>query len=1503
MRSRHKCQSEVCRSRNHALQGSHRLLLCATLAILACLVLPIGAAYARTLSSGPTSGGLVENPDHTWSLYDNGHLLKVYSSTEKETIDRVWHAEEFDLIPFRANGHEVTGISEAEYLAAEAIINRLRTGKAYKTGGERQVGEGYMKALEEKGIIGKRAETLFGGIVEKTLSAGSPYTVAIAIGEGLERMFTLPSWSGGGSGEKEHGEYGGQPVKYLWKWLPSFKVIATPGACTAFHYAKGVEEGEICSFVGQPVELTEEFWEPFGKEWEQFNSYDEEGYYSTSEPFVPMNCASDHPYPTCGTVLEGEHEQDETLGEYVNVSELEGSTGEIGFPAEGLGSYEAPGYGKLSGLNESEPAYHFGEHKEATSLSNPEVAPVADEVEIAYVLQNSLLPGLEGGIVPNPINPGESPLEEQQNRSKCGKPVDCATGNETISQTDIQVGGRGVGLDLTRTYNSQAAAEEVKGLFGYGWINSFSDHLILEPAVHMAMLVTTSGATIPFSESGGSFTAPASSQYKLSGSLEAGYTLTLPDQSQMKFGGTSGLLEAVIDRNGNETKLAYNGSGLLETITDPAGRKITLKENAEGLVESAKDPMGHEVKYTYENGTLATVTLPGESSPNWTFKVDGSHQITEMTDGRGGTTTNKYNAQGQVEEQTDPMKRTLKFAYAPLQTTITNEATGAVTYEQYSPNGEPASITRGYGTALATTESWEYNSAGYKTAFTDGDKHTTKYGYNSAGDLTSMIDPDEHETKWEYDSTHDVISETTPKGETTTTKRDGHGNAETIERPAPEGKTQTTKYTYDAHGDIESMTDPLGHVWKYEYDSYGDRVAETDPESDKRTWGYNEDSQLTSTVSPRGHVKAGEEATYTTKIERDSQGRQLTVTNPLGHTTKYTYDPDGNIETVTDGNSHKTAYTYNADNELIKTKEPNGITTETEYDGSGHIVSQTDGSKHETKYVRNVLGEVTEITNPLGRKTTKEYDGAGNLKTLTDPAKRTTTYTYDPANHLTEVTYSDGKTHAIKYEYDADGERTKMTDATGTTTDEYDKLDRLIASKDGHGDSVKYEYNLDNQPIKITYPNGKAVTRTYDKAGRLESVSDWLEHTTKFGYDADSDLTITTFPAATSNVDKYAYNAADRMTEVKMTKGAETLASLVYARENVGQVETITSKGLPGEEKPGYTYDENNRLTKGGATAYEYDTANDLTKIGSNKYTYDKASELETGPSLKYTYNELGQRTKTTPTTGPATTYGYDQSGNLISITRPKEGSTAKIEDTYAYDGTGLRASQTITGTTSYLAWDTAEKLPLLLNDGTNSYIYGPNGQPIEQINSGGTALYLHHDQAGSTRLLTGSTGKNEGAYSYTPYGTSEHTGTATTPLGYDGQYTSSDTGLIYLRARVYDPATGQFMSIDPLASFTRAPYTYAQDDPVNRADLTGLCAGFGPEPNVCTGSGPNELGKHVFCEPSVREIEQSKKEQEENFNREVQESESMRAGQDSWGNSEPYGGEPKDAPPELDDE
>ena len=920
------------------------------------------------------------------------------------------------------------------------------------------------------------------------------------------------------------------------------------------------------------------------------------------------------------------------------------------------------------------------------------------------------------------------------------------------------------------------------------------------------------------------------------------YIYTLPDQTKLEFNSEKecssprcngkGHLLKETDRNGNAITLAYNSANRLETATDSAGRKLTFKYTTGGQVESITDPMGRTVRYAYESGNLVSVTLPGQETARWRFEYTPSHLMTKLTDGRGHATKTEYNTMNLVVSQTDAMERKRELKYVVLETSggiIGTETTiidpnGSKTVERFNNAGLPTEIVRASGTAIAATTEYKYDSSDNLLSVTDPNKHTTKYGYNSTEDKTSETDPNGAETKWTYDSTHDVETMTTPKGETTTIKRDMHGNPETISRPAPGSTTQTTKYKYGAHGEVENVEDPLKRVWKYEYDAVGDRTGETDPEGDKLTWSYNEDSQETSIVSPRGNVTGGKPTEFTTKIERDAQGRPLKVTDPLGHETKYAYDGDGNLETRTDPNGDRTKYTYDADNEPSKVEQPNKSISETEYDSAGKVTSQTDGNKHVTKYVRNLLEEVTEVADPLGHKTTKEYDKAGNLKTLTDPMERTATYTYDPGDRLTEVKYSDGKTPTIKYEYDKDGDRTVMTDGTGTSKYTYDQLDRLTETENGHKEKTKYEYDLANEKTKITYPNTKSVTRAFDKDGRLEKITDWSSNVTKFTYDPDSDQATTLFPTGTTNEDKYAYNDADQMSEVKMLKGTETLASLVYTRDNDGQVKTVTSKGLPGEENPAYEYDPNNRVTKGGTTAYEYDAANNATKIGPDTYKYNAASQLESGPNLTYTYNEMGERTKTKPASGPATTYGYDETGNLITVERPKEGETTEIKDTYTYDGNGLRASQTISGTTTYLAWDMTEGIPLVLSDATNSYIYGPGGLPVEQINNTtGAVTYLHHDQAGSTRLLTGSTGTVTGKCSYTAYGTPTCEGSTTTPLGFDGEYTSTDTGLVYVRARIYDPATAQFLSVDPLEKLTRAPYNFAQDNPLNESDPTGL--------------------------------------------------------------------------------
>jgi RHS repeat-associated protein len=1027
-----------------------------------------------------------------------------------------------------------------------------------------------------------------------------------------------------------------------------------------------------------------------------------------------------------------------------------------------------------------------------------------------------------GGPPTEPTNPeqkgsGPNPASPKVPRCTEGDPVNCATGDETEQQTDLSIGGRGPGLQVARSYDALAAGEAKEaGVWGYGWTGPYDASL--EVGAETVTVNQENGSSVVFYKSGEAYTQGGWIEARLV-KEGANYIYTLPEQSKLEFNSEGKLIKET-ERNGNSNTFTYNGSKQLEKVTDGAGRTLTFKYNGEGLVESVTDPMKHVVSYTYSAKQLASVTIEGKVQ--WEFEYTSPHLLSKITDGRKHSTTFEYNASHQAIKEVHAGHER-KWKYGTDETTQT-EPNGSETVETFNAAGEPTKDTRAKGKSEETTTEYEYNAETYnRVKLIDPNKHVTEYGYDSEGNKTSEKDPTGDERKWEYDSRHDVVKETTPEGETTTIKRNEHDEPEVIERPIG-SETQKTEYKYGSKGELTEEVNPLGHTAKYEYDEYGDRKLETDPEGDERKWKYNEDSQETEETSPRG---------YTTKTERDERGLPVKITDPLGHTTEYKYDGDQNIESETDGNGHTTKYEYNEENLPTKVEEPNKDTTETEYDSEGHMIAHIDGNGHKWEYKRNALEQVTEEKNPLGKTWRKTYEKAGRLEKLEDPEKHTTEYSYDESGRLKKVKYSTGKPSEVTFEYNKDSKVTKMTDETGTTENTWDKLDRLTKYKNGAGKTVEYGYDLENQPTKITYPNGKAVERAYDKDGRLEKVTDWLANTIKFAYDPDSLLEKTSFPTTHAAEDQYTYNEADQLTEIKIEREASRLASLTYTLDKDGQVEKIESFGFPAGEHYNYTYDENNRLTKQKTTSetkeYEYDKANNPTKLGSTTYTYNNADELEKSNEATYTYNEDGQRTKTTPTSGPATTYTYNQAGNLTSLERPKEGETTEIKDTFTYDATNLRQNQTINGTTTHLTWDTAEEPPILLEDETNSYIYGPENLPIEQITiSGGKAEYLNHDQQGSTRMILNTEGTDIESITYGPYGNLVQTGNGTIPpLGYDAQYTTNHNTtdeLIYLRARTYDPNTAQFLSIDPAIGTTGEPYTYTEDNPLNASDPTGEC-------------------------------------------------------------------------------
>jgi RHS repeat-associated protein len=984
-----------------------------------------------------------------------------------------------------------------------------------------------------------------------------------------------------------------------------------------------------------------------------------------------------------------------------------------------------------------------------------------------------------------------------------------------------------------------------------------------------ATITQESGGQVTFTQSGSTW-APSAPRFIASLTHNGDGTWTFVRQARDTYAfNSAGQLTSTTDLNGYKESYGYNASSQLSTITDNAGRTLTLTWSGTGAgatiteVDDANVSPTRKVKYQYTDslGNLTDVIDVGGGQ--WHFTYDASHRITVLKDPKCFATIgcpgvqNHYDGSGRVDWQKDQLNRQTSFAYSgtPMSdaggTTTVTDPKGNVVVDAYRW-GLLTSTTRGYGTPAAATTSYLYDPGTLApTSVTNPNGNASTMTYDSSGNLLTLKDPLGNTTTNTYNGFNEMLTTKDPLGVTTTMTYDAKGNLSSVARPLTgTSSTQTTTYNHanaTFPGDVTSMVDPDSKTWTYTYDAYGNRASVTDPVSDKSTSVYNADDWMTSSVSPKGNVPhCNCSSQYTTTYAHDPYGNLTTVTDPLSHQTIRHYDADQNLDSFTDGDGNKSTYIYDLANQQTQVQRPDTTALTTDYNLDGTVQDQKDGKNNALLiYGYDALARVTSTTDALNNQTAYTYDGVGNRLTQQDsggncsamPKMGCTTLTYDVANELKTITYSDGVTpNVTNIAYDGDGQRTAMTDGTLTSAWVWDSLHRLTGYTNGAGAQVQYGYNLRNLTTILTYPGSLNVTRGYDDAGRLTSVQDWLSSTTSFGYDANSNLTTETLPAASGVVDTFTFDAADRLTAISDKKGKTTLFAATYTRDSANQ---LTSDSSAPNSTSSYKYTTLNQvcyagssssgacsLPPSGATAYAYDAADNLTQMGTTQQAFDNADELcwtaatsgscaspPTGATT-YVYDARGNRTTVTPPSGGATNLSYDQASRLTAY-----GSIA----TYAYNGDGLRMSKTASGITSQFLWDVASAVPLLLKDGSTAYVYGPGGPPLEQIN-GSTELWLHHDQLGSTRLVTDNAGASQATYTFDAYGKlTASTGTITNPFQFGGQYRDSESTLYYLRARYYEPTTGQFLSRDPAVATTRQPYAYVNDNPLNNADPTGL--------------------------------------------------------------------------------
>lgn len=165
-----------------------------------------------------------------------------------------------------------------------------------------------------------------------------------------------------------------------------------------------------------------------------------------------------------------------------------------------------------------------------------------------------------------------------------------------------------------------------------------------------------------------------------------------------------------------------------------------------------------------------------------------------------------------------------------------------------------------------------------------------------------------------------------------------------------------------------------------------------------------------------------------------------------------------------------------------------------------------------------------------------------------------------------------------------------------------------------------------------------------------------------------------------------------------------------------------------------------------------------------------------------------------------------------------------KTEFTYDYEGQRIKKTVTPSGgsaTTTLYIGDLYEK-----TGSTITITLFAGGQRIA-TKTGTTLRYFHQDHLGSTSLVTDSAGAVVQTTRYTPFGNVYESSGSVTDIGYTGHRADASDGLIYMRARYYDPGTGRFLTPDTIVPDVYDPqtlnrYAYVSNNPINYTDPTG---------------------------------------------------------------------------------
>jgi len=234
------------------------------------------------------------------------------------------------------------------------------------------------------------------------------------------------------------------------------------------------------------------------------------------------------------------------------------------------------------------------------------------------------------------------------------------------------------------------------------------------------------------------------------------------------------------------------------------------------------------------------------------------------------------------------------------------------------------------------------------------------------------------------------------------------------------------------------------------------------------------------------------------------------------------------------------------------------------------------------------------------------------------------------------------------------------------------------------------------------------------------------------------------------------------------------------------------------------------QATAGGVVnAYLSNILNQYTKVGVAPYTYDVDGNL---------------------TSDGAQAYVYDVRNRLTQVKLPSPANT--VLASFGYDWSNRLNTKTVNNVLTRFGYDGAEAIHQLVGTVKTTYTYGPGLDEVLLQEQGTTALYLLRDGLNSTIAATNATGAVVERYAYDAYGQVQVQNAARQPVAtapqtpwlFTGRYYHAESKFYDFRNRVYQPAIGRFMQVDPIGFWGGVNlYGYVANRPLRSRDPHGF--------------------------------------------------------------------------------